>query len=139
MLILGFLRGRLGAAPPVFLAALSFATILPLESQTPRVVIANSALDPASDSSAVAVGALPGSQPLHLSLRLTPSADRTAALDQLLAAQIKPGSPSYHQWLRPQQFAESLPVRAAMVSIPFATLSISSHHPVTVRDLRLVA
>lgn len=107
MLIPGFLRGRVRTAPSAFLAALFFAIILPLQSQTLRVSIASSALDPSGDSSAVDVGALPASQPLHLSLRLTPSADRIAALDQLLAAQIKPGSPSYHQWLTPQQFAES--------------------------------
>ena len=34
----------------------------------------------------VDVGAVPVSQPLSLTLRLAPGADRTAALDQLLAA-----------------------------------------------------
>jgi len=107
MLIPGSLRGIFRTTSSVLLAALFIATILPLQSQTPRVIIANSALDPSSDNSATDVGSLPDSQPLHLSLRLTPSADRTAALDQLLAAQIKTGSPSFHQWLTPQQFADS--------------------------------
>ncbi len=106
MLIPGSLRGRFRTASSAVLAAFFIAAVLPLESQTPRVIVANSAVDPAGDSSATDVGALPASQPLHLSLRLTPSADRSAALDQLLAAQIKPGSASYHQWLTPQQFAD---------------------------------
>jgi hypothetical protein len=107
MLIPGSLRGRFRITSSAVLVALFIAAILPLQSQSPRVIVANSALDPSSDGSAADAGALPDSQPLHLSLRLTPSADRTAALDQLLAAQLKAGDPSYHQWLTPQQFAES--------------------------------
>ena len=60
------------------------------------------------DSSAmVDVGSVPVSQPLSLTLHLAPGSDRTAALDQLLAAQITPSSPSYHKWVTPQQFAAS--------------------------------
>jgi hypothetical protein len=60
------------------------------------------------DSSAmVDVGPVPVSQPLSLTLRLAPGTDRTAALDQLLAAQITSSSPSYHKWVTPAQFAAS--------------------------------
>ncbi len=39
-----------------------------------------------------------------LSLRFNLTAAQQADLTQLLAAQLNPGSPSYHQWLTPQQF-----------------------------------
>src|ERR1700685_1601328 len=55
----------------------------------------------------VDVGPVPVSQPLSLTLRLAPGTDRTAALDQLLAAQITSSSPSYHKWVTPEQFAAS--------------------------------
>jgi trimeric autotransporter adhesin len=55
----------------------------------------------------VDVGPAPVSQPLSLTLRLAPGTDRTAALDQLLAAQITSSSPSYHKWMTPEQFAAS--------------------------------
>ncbi|MBS1821151.1 MAG: Ig-like domain repeat protein [Acidobacteria bacterium] len=56
---------------------------------------------------AVDVGATPVSQPMKLTLRLASAADRAAALDQLLASQTTVGSPSYHRWITPQQFAAS--------------------------------
>ncbi|MBS1799479.1 MAG: Ig-like domain repeat protein [Acidobacteria bacterium] len=55
----------------------------------------------------VDVGATPVSLPMRLTLRLAPAADRAAALDQLLASQTTVGSPSYHHWITPQQFAAS--------------------------------
>ena len=55
----------------------------------------------------VDVGPVPVSQPLSLTLRLAPVAERTAALDQLLAALITSSSPSYHKWVTPEQFAAS--------------------------------
>src|ERR1700678_3216056 len=39
-----------------------------------------------------------------LSLRFSMTAAQQADLTQLLAAQLNPGSPSYHQWLTPEQF-----------------------------------
>jgi hypothetical protein len=53
----------------------------------------------------VDVGAMASSEPLQLALRLSMSADRSAALDQLLSDQMNSSSASYHQWLTPQQFA----------------------------------
>jgi uncharacterized protein (TIGR03437 family) len=41
-----------------------------------------------------------------MSLTLAPSAAQQADLDQLLAAQQNPSSPSYHHWLSPENFAD---------------------------------
>jgi subtilase family serine protease len=42
----------------------------------------------------------------HMLLTLLPDSAQQEALDQLVAAQHNPGSPYYHQWLTPEQFAE---------------------------------
>lgn len=42
----------------------------------------------------------------HMLLTLLPDAAQQQALEQLVAAQHNPASPSYHQWLTPEQFAE---------------------------------
>ena len=52
------------------------------------------------------LGSAPANQKLSslaLSFSMTPA--QQASLTQLLAAQQTPGSPSYHQWLTPEQFA----------------------------------
>ncbi len=67
-----------------------------------RVALAARALTAATASDN---GPVPISQPISVTLRLTPPPDRAAALDQLLAAQITPSSSSYHHWLTPQQYA----------------------------------
>lgn len=44
---------------------------------------------------------------LHgVSVEFQPSAEQQAALEQLLAEQQRPGSPLYHRWLTPEQYAE---------------------------------
>ena len=40
-----------------------------------------------------------------MTIRFSMTAAQEAALDQLLAAQLNPASPLYHQWLTPEQFA----------------------------------
>jgi subtilase family serine protease len=51
------------------------------------------------------LGAAPAAQKLEsLSLRFSLTAAQQADLTQLLAAQMTPGSPSYHQWLTPEQY-----------------------------------
>src|ERR1035437_7692056 len=40
-----------------------------------------------------------------MTLRFTPSTAQQATLDQLLVDLQNPASPSYHQWLTPQQYA----------------------------------
>ena len=42
----------------------------------------------------------------YVTMNLAPSAAQQAALDQLLKDQQTPNSPSYHQWLSPEQYAE---------------------------------
>ena len=56
-------------------------------------------------STATDAGPVPASQPMHLTLRLALAADRSAALDDLLASQTTPHSSAYHQWFTPQRFA----------------------------------
>ncbi|WP_162537630.1 Ig-like domain repeat protein [Granulicella sp. WH15] len=63
-------------------------------------------------ASAVDAGPLPSSQPLQLTLTLTPTPDRAAALDQFLTDLADPTSPSYHQWMTPQAFASTYGVTA---------------------------
>ena len=54
---------------------------------------------------AVDLGLAPGDRQLEsLSLRFSVTAAQQADLNQLLAAQLDPSSPSYHQWLTPEQF-----------------------------------
>jgi hypothetical protein len=50
-----------------------------------------------------ALGAVPGTQRLSLSVVLPPS--NTAGLHSLLANLYNPSSPQFHQWLKPGQFA----------------------------------
>lgn len=53
------------------------------------------------------IGRLDPSTPLqHLSILLKPSPAQQADLDTLLADQQDPASPSYHQWLTPEAFAQ---------------------------------
>ncbi len=61
-----------------------------------------------------ALGDLSGNAELGLmSLVLAPSAQQSAALDQLLADQANPASPRYHKWLTPAQFGASFGVSDA--------------------------
>src|SRR5271170_7366753 len=53
----------------------------------------------------VDLGLAPADRQLDsLSLRFSMTPAQQADLTQLLAAQLEPGSPSYHQWLTPEQF-----------------------------------
>src|SRR5271154_3528357 len=53
----------------------------------------------------VDLGLAPADRKLDsLSLRFNMTSAQQADLNQLLAAQLNPNSPSYHQWLTPEQF-----------------------------------
>ena len=53
------------------------------------------------------IGALPANQPLeNVTLVLARSAQQEQAFDQLLADQLDPASPDYHQWLTPQEIGQ---------------------------------
>ena len=83
------------------------AVLSPAYSQqaVSRTVIATRL--PVDVSSAVDAGPSPSSQRLSLTLTLAQTPAQTAALDQFLADVSNASSPSYHQWLTPQQFASS--------------------------------
>jgi subtilase family serine protease len=49
----------------------------------------------------------------NITLMLRPSADRQAALEQLLAEQQDPSSPNYHNWLTPESYADQFGTSAA--------------------------
>ncbi len=68
----------------------------PIASRTEQALQSSEARD---------AGALPGSQPLTLTLRLAPSPAQTSALDGLLEKQTDRTSAEYHRWLTPQAFA----------------------------------
>ncbi len=51
-------------------------------------------------------GAVDPSQKMSLTLLTVPSPAQQKALDRLLADQQNPNSPSYHQWLTPEQYAD---------------------------------
>ena len=72
-----------------------------------RLAVASRVFSVSAGATMVDVGTVPVSQPLSLTLRLAPGTERSAALDQLLAAQITSSSPSYHKWVTPEQFAAS--------------------------------
>ncbi len=70
-------------------------------------------------------GPVDGSMQLRgMSLDFTLTASQQAALTALLKAQQDPSSPSYHQWLTPQQFAEQFGM--AQADIGKATIWLQS-------------
>jgi uncharacterized protein (TIGR03437 family) len=52
----------------------------------------------------------------YITLRLAPTAAQQADLENLLAAQQTPGSPNYHLWLTPEQYAQRFGVSDADIS-----------------------
>ena len=101
-------RKKRAAFPLRMSKPLMTAFVLALGAQTllaQRSVIAARLVDASQSSDVTDVGPLPVSQPMRLTLRLKPTADREAALEEFLASQTTPGSVAYHHWLTPQQFA----------------------------------
>lgn len=85
------------------LSALVICALAPLHAQ--RITLQTRTIA-ASEASSDA-GPLPLSQPLQLTLHLAPTPARAAALHTLLSAQTTNGSPDFHKWLTPRQFATS--------------------------------
>ena len=77
--------------------------------------IALYATSPQAIAGAADAGQMPGSQHLSLTLTLTPTPDRTAALTQFLTAVSTPGSPSFHKWLSPADFATAYGASASQI------------------------
>jgi hypothetical protein len=71
---------------------------------------------------AVDAGPMPSSQRLSLTLTLAPTTAQAAALDQFLTSVTTASSPSYHQWLTPQQFAASYGASADRIAAASAWL-----------------
>lgn len=97
---------------PAFFPSLAMALLL-VGMMTPflyaqrQLVAARTISTIEQGTDVVDAGVLPVSQPMRLTLRLAPTPERAAALDQLLANQAKVGSSEYHHWITPQQFAAS--------------------------------
>jgi len=103
-----FSRCRVRAFTLSFVTAMLLFSLSVPAMQGQRRQVAARVIDTAEQGvEAVDVGSTPVSQPMRLTLRLAPAAERVAALDQLLASQTKIGSSSYHHWITPQQFAAS--------------------------------
>ena len=106
-----------------FVAATLLSGMFVPAMQGQRRQVAARTIDTADQGvEAVDAGATPVSQPMKLTLRLAPAAERVAALDQLLASQTKIGSPSYHHWITPQQFASSYGASDEQISATTAWL-----------------
>jgi uncharacterized protein (TIGR03437 family) len=58
----------------------------------------------------------PSLQLPYVTLTLAPSASQQAALNKLLVEQQTPGSPNYHHWLTPEEYAQMFGVSDADVS-----------------------
>ncbi|HEY1966283.1 MAG TPA: protease pro-enzyme activation domain-containing protein, partial [Acidobacteriaceae bacterium] len=101
---------------PLVPAAILFTTITPIAQ---AAAVQNRIAGAVSGSSRVAMpgmvsghakhsvdlGLAPADRKLEsLTLRFSMTAAQQADLNQLLAAQLDPSSPSYHQWLTPEQF-----------------------------------
>ncbi|RSL18769.1 Ig-like domain-containing protein [Edaphobacter aggregans] len=104
MLISKFLRRRpcLG-----YLSVLAMFLLFAATLHAQRLTLNTRTFSDSTETSAVDAGLVPASQPLSLTVRLAPTPERKAALDQFLADQVTPSSPNYHHWLTPPQFAAS--------------------------------
>lgn len=52
----------------------------------------------------------------YVTLLLSPTAEQLAAIDSLLAEQQDPASPSYHQWLTPEDYADRFGISQADIN-----------------------
>src|ERR1700733_8401706 len=113
------MRSRLVSSsvlPSALLLLLAFATIAQAAVQDRIASAVNSASRgslPGTVSGhakrSVDLGPAPGNTQLQsLSLRFNMTAAQQADLTQLQAAQLNPSSPSYHQWLTPEQYGARL-------------------------------
>jgi len=71
---------------------------------------------PALPIGAVDLGALPGSQPVRVTLYVAPASDRQAALVSFLKDVETPGSAAYHAWLTPAEFGRQFGATAEQLA-----------------------
>lgn len=98
------------AAVAIFFAAAALGAQSPAARIQAGVDSSRLAAIPGSQNNlaraAADLGRMPADTRLNrVTLRFNRSAAQEAALDSLLAAQLNPSSPLYHQWLTPDQFA----------------------------------
>ncbi|SNS76874.1 Ig-like domain (group 3) [Granulicella rosea] len=98
------------------LVLLAGAVFTPARAFAERMTLTTSATRTLALSNLTDAGAVPASQPVHVTLALKPDATRTAALDATLSALIDPTSTSYHKWLTPAQFAASYGASDAQIA-----------------------
>lgn len=106
MLLTPQARAQSSLVKPRLNVPVSSASMVTLAGTHPRIV------EKADD-----LGALAGSQQLEgISLSFSMTAAQQSALTALIAAQQTPGSPQYHQWLTPDQFAAQFGVAASDIA-----------------------
>jgi hypothetical protein len=81
------------------------------ESRVTLETLAPHALANATDA-----GPLPASQPMTLTLTLTPTTDRASALKDFLTQLTTASSPNYRKWITPAQFAASYGATAEQIA-----------------------
>jgi hypothetical protein len=117
MLTPRFLSHRTAFGRAVLLALLAVFPLVPeplLYGQASAVTLATHTSQ--ALTSAVETGTVPGSQPMVVTLTLTPPPDRAAALDRFLTDLADPSSPSYHQWITPKVFASTYGATSAQIA-----------------------
>jgi hypothetical protein len=135
-----FCPGRRTMPSFVFVSLLVFVSVFfprALTAQRARLAAPIPNLS-ASGAPTVDLGVVPSSQPLELTLRLSVTADRSAALDEFLSGLVTSSSSSYHQWLTPQQFATQFgatddQVAAATAWLQAQGLTVTSVSPAKTR------
>ncbi len=108
---------RVRACVLVLLGMVTFAASSLAERVTvPARTLSSVPASASSNASVIDVGPAPQSATVEITLRLAPSADRVAALDQLLIDQTTAGSASYRKWLTPAEFAASYGATDAQIA-----------------------
>jgi subtilase family serine protease len=97
-------------APIAFAAAVQDRITQPIADEQ---TVALTGTVPVRAKAATDLGSVAMNKPLTgMTIRFSMTAAQETALDQLLAAQLNPASPLYHQWLTPEQFAAQFGVSA---------------------------
>ena len=110
------LRALSVATMTALLPAPALLQAQPATAQAPAARVTLPTLAASAYASLADAGPVPSSQSFSLTLTLTPTATRAAALDSFLADLRTSSSPSYHQWITPQQFAASYGATADQLS-----------------------
>lgn len=106
-------QALLRTMPALFCVAMAMVLLLPSScAMAQRSAISTRARQALHATQLEDVGEVPGSQPLVFTLYIRQSPQQTAALDQLLSAQIDSRNPNYHHWLTPAEYADKFGMTA---------------------------